>query len=168
LDLKDVLVPELDIEAATTRRLLERVPPDALAWRPHAKSRPLGELAGHIADLPGLFLAHLHEDGLDRATFGFATGTVADIVAAFDRNVARGRAVLGALSDERLLAPWRYTHGARVIFELPRLIVVRTTALNHLIHHRGQLTVCLRLLDVPLPGSYGPTADDPAVPGGQS
>jgi uncharacterized damage-inducible protein DinB len=160
MKMTDALIPELRVEAASTRKMLERIPPDSLAWRPHEKSRTIGEIAAHIANLPGLFIASLVEDTFDRNTYTVQADSVAEILSTFDRNVARAHEVLGALSDAELLAPWKYTYGERVVFELPRLVVIRTTALNHLIHHRGQLSVYLRMLDVPLPGVYGPTADE--------
>ncbi|HEY7727980.1 MAG TPA: GNAT family N-acetyltransferase [Candidatus Eisenbacteria bacterium] len=160
MDLKDLFIPELRVEAATTRRMLERVPPGSLGWRPHDKSRTLGELAGHIAGLPGLFLASLEEDELDHDSYRSDVGTADAILATFDRNVARAHETLARLSDERFHAPWRYRYGDRVIFEMPRLVVARTAGLSHLIHHRGQLSVYLRLLGVPVPGAYGPSADD--------
>ena len=160
MDLREPLVAELRIEATTTRRMLERVPEASFGFRPHAKSRTLGELAAHIANIPGLFLAGLERDDLDRNEYRASTDTAADVLATFDRNAAAAATTLGAMTDVRLLAPWRYRYGERVIFELPRLVVARTTGLNHLIHHRGQLSVYLRLLDVPLPPIYGPTADE--------
>ncbi|HKC64079.1 MAG TPA: DinB family protein [Pyrinomonadaceae bacterium] len=160
--LNEPLITELQIEAGTTRRMLERVPQDSLAWKPHEKSRTLGEIAAHIANLPGLFIATLNGEEFDRYEYQSVTDTVADILGTFDRNISRSLEVLKTLSDERMLTPWRYKYGEQVIFEMPRLVVIRTTALNHLIHHRGQLSVYLRLLDVPLPPVYGPTADEPS------
>jgi uncharacterized damage-inducible protein DinB len=144
--------------------MLERVPEASLAWRPHEKSRTLGEMAAHVANLPGLFIATLDRDEFDRFDYMAETDTVAGILETFDRNISAGLEVLKTQPDERLLGAWRYRYGERVIFELPRLAVVRAMALNHLIHHRGQLSVYLRLLDVPLPSVYGPTADEP-LPG---
>lgn len=161
MKLRDVLLPELRVEAPGTRRMLERLPPGSLAWRPHERSRTLGELAAHIADIPGLFLAALEQEELDRESFSSDTGTVPAILATFDAHVTRAAEVLAGLADERLLAPWVYRYGERVVFELPRLVVARTTGLNHLIHHRGQLSVYLRLLGAGLPSVYGPTADEP-------
>lgn len=160
MNLNEPLVAELQIEAGPTREMLKRVPQDALAWKPHEKSRTLGEIAAHIANLPGLFIATLGQDALDRHAYKSVVDTVADILATFDRNISNSLEVLKTLSDERLLASWSYRYGEQVIFEMPRLVVIRTTALNHLIHHRGQLSVYLRLLNVPLPAVYGPTADE--------
>jgi uncharacterized damage-inducible protein DinB len=160
MKLADALIPELGIEAASTRKMLERVPPDSLAWKPHEKSRSLGDIAGHIANLPGVFIVPLLQDEFDHNSYSSKIDTVPDILATFDRNVTRATEVLRALPEDQWLEPWKYRYGDRVIFELPRLVVVRTSALNHLIHHRGQLSVYLRMLNVPLPGVYGPTADE--------
>jgi len=156
----EAFVAELKVEAPITRRMLERVPADKLAWKPHAKSRALGDVAAHVAGIPGIFLANIAQDGFDQATFQAAGPSVPEIVAAFDRNIARAHEALAALPAERLPESWCYRRGEHVIFELPRFVVMRTSALNHMIHHRGQLSVYLRLLDVPLPSVYGPTADE--------
>ena len=158
--LHEPMLAEIGLEGAGTRRMLERVPEDRLAWKPHERSRTLGEIAAHIANLPGIFLATLGRDGFDRNEYRAPTSTVAEILETFDRNLAAALATIGQLTDDQFLAPWRYRYGDRVIFELPRLVVARTTGINHLIHHRGQLSVYLRLLDVPLPPVYGPTADE--------
>jgi uncharacterized damage-inducible protein DinB len=160
MGLSESLAAELLHEARATRRMLERVPEDRLAWRPHEKSRTLGETAAHIAHLPGLFIATVGREGFDRFEYEVPAATVAGIAATFDRNVAAGVEALKAQTDESLAGAWRYTYGERVLFELPRAAVVRALGLNHLIHHRGQLSVYLRLLDVPLPSVYGPTADE--------
>ena len=160
MSLNESLMAELLHEAPTTRRMLERVPEDRLAWRPHEKSRTLGETAAHIAHLPGLFIATIGREGFDRFEYEAPAATVAEIIETFDRNVAAGAEALKAQTDESLAGAWRYTYGERVVFELPRVAVVRALGLNHLIHHRGQLSVYLRLLDVPLPSVYGPTADE--------
>lgn len=156
----EAIVAELRHEAPVTRRMLERVAPGSLAWKPHEKSRTLGEIAAHLANLPGLFLAPLDRDEYDRNDYTAETGTVDEILATFDRNVARAVEVLGALTDERLRGSWRYRYGERVVLEAPRIVVIRGMALNHSIHHRGQLSVYLRLLNVPVPPVYGPTADE--------
>jgi uncharacterized damage-inducible protein DinB len=158
--LSEILIPELRIEAATTRTTLERVPSSSLAWKPHPRSRSLGELAAHVANIPGIFIAPLLEDLYDHDSYTAKTDTVPAILATFDRNVAKAHEALVALPDERFLATWTYRYGARVVFELPRLVVVRTAGLNHLVHHRGQLSLYLRMLDVPVPAIYGPSADE--------
>lgn len=156
-----LLVPELQQEAATTRRLLERLPPDRLAWRPHDKSMPLGRLAAHIAHLPEMFIARLSQDALDMHTSAAPPADdVAGILGGFDRDVAAALDTLRALPADRFAEPWRYMYGEHLIFELPRAAVARAIGINHLIHHRGQLSVYLRLLDVPVPPIYGPSADE--------
>lgn len=162
MNLTEPIIAELQHEAATTRKMLELVPQDSLTWKPHEKSRTLGEIAAHIANLPGLFITPLDRDEFDRNDYKpAATDSVSDILETFDRNISGALEVLKAQSDERLLTSWCYKYGERVIFEMPRLAVIRALALNHLIHHRGQLSVYLRLLNVPLPSVYGPTADEP-------
>ena len=157
----DAISAELKNEAPITRRMLERVPPDKLAWKPHTKSRTLGEVAGHIAGIPGVFLGNLLQDEFDHAAYHGAVATVPEILETFDRNVARAFETLAALKPEQLLEKWSYRRGEHMIFELPRFVVIRSSTFNHMIHHRGQLSVYLRLLDVPLPGVYGPSADEP-------
>lgn len=159
MNLVEPLLAELRIEAATTRRMLERVPDGSLDWRPHEKSRTLGELAAHIAGLPGMFLAPLDQDGFDRSSYIATPKCAAEFVGVFDANVAAAAKSLAALTDDRMLGPWRYSYAGHLIFEQPRLVVARSAAMNHLVHHRGQLSVYLRLLGVPLPSIYGPTAD---------
>jgi uncharacterized damage-inducible protein DinB len=163
MSLCEPLAAELQHEAATTRRLLERVPEDKFAWKPHEKSMPLGRLAGHIAELPSLIAPALTQDELDFAAGNyqpFNPSSVAELLEKFDRNVAAAAELLQQQSDERMNEKWRLRSGDTVIFELPRAGVVRTMALNHIVHHRGQLSVYLRLLDVPLPSIYGPSADE--------
>ena len=162
MNLSEPIIAELQHEAGTTRKMLERVPQGSLAWKPHEKSRTLGEVAAHIANLPGVFITPLDRDDFDRNDYqpGAVVDSLADILETFDKNISSALEMLKTLSDERLLASWRYRYGEQVIFEMPRLAVIRLMALNHLIHHRGQLSVYLRLLNVPLPPVYGPTADE--------
>ncbi len=161
MKLNEPLLAELNHEAASTRRCLERIPHESLAWKPHTRSRGLGEIAAHVANVPAIFIASMNRDGFDRTQYTpMATDTVPHILEAFDANVIGASETLKKVSDEELLAPWRYTYGDKVIFEMTRLAVIRTMGLNHLIHHRGQLTVYLRLLDIPVPGVYGPSADE--------
>ncbi|HEX5132933.1 MAG TPA: DinB family protein [Candidatus Krumholzibacteria bacterium] len=156
----DAFIAELKIEAPLTRKMLERVPSDKLGWRPHPKSSTLGRVASHIAGIPALFIASLLQDEFDYTTYTSKTDTVPEILDTFDGNIARAREVVSALTPEQMMARWRFYHGDQLIFELPRFVVIRSTALNHMIHHRGQLSVYLRLLDVPLPSIYGPSADE--------
>jgi len=159
--LSESLVAELTHEASSTRKMFERLPEQSLTWKPHSKSRSLGEIAEHIAGLPGVFIGSLDQDEFDRLTLQpQLPGRVSDLVKTFDRGVTKAFDVLQQLSDEQMMASWRYRYGERIIFEMPRLAVIRAMGINHLIHHRGQLSVYLRLLDVPVPSVYGPTADE--------
>jgi len=164
MSLSEPLAEELRREAATTRRMLERVPEDRLAWKPHEKSMTLGRLAGHIAELPSLFAFTLTQDEVDFATGNyqpFVASSVAGLLEKFDENVARAAELLRSRADdEYLMQTWRMKGNGQVLFEMPRAAVLRTMGLNHIIHHRGQLSVYLRLLGVPLPSVYGPTADE--------
>jgi uncharacterized damage-inducible protein DinB len=160
-------LPEFDHEIASTRRILERVPDDRLAWSPHPKSMTLGRLASHLSELPDLGATTFEHDALD---FAPKTGQPAwtskqlesrdAILANFDRAAARARAALASASDESLREPWTLRAGDHVIFQLPRIASYRSMMMNHLIHHRGQLSVYLRLCDVPVPGMYGPSNDE--------
>lgn len=163
--IKEPLLAEYDHEMGTTRRLLERVPDDKLAWKPHHRSMSLGGLATHLAVIPTWAGAVLNETSLDLATVGPNAPELslrADILALFDKNVAQARAFLGVKSDAELMAPWTLKRSGRELFTIPRIAVVRSFLLSHAIHHRGQLSVYLRLHDVPLPAIYGPSADESA------
>ena len=167
MSLIEMMTAELEQEAATTRRLLERVPQESLDWKPHEKSMTLGQLAAHVANLHDTWLVStLTGDEFDLAdSRPLRAGSVAEILEAFDRSMARALEVLRTESDERLFAPWRLKRGGQVIFEMPRWAVMRSMVSNHIIHHRGQLSVYLRLRNVPLPPMYGPTADEaPSFP----
>jgi uncharacterized damage-inducible protein DinB len=164
VNLNQPIIAELEREAATTRKMLERVPEEAFSWKPHEKSMSLGRLAGHVAELHGMFRAILTGDELDFASENyqpFAPANVSELLETFDKNVAEAVELLKAQTDEALMGPWRMRSGEQVFFELPRVAVIRSMALNHIFHHRGQLSVYLRLRDVPLPSVYGPTADEP-------
>lgn len=163
--ISEALAAELKVEAATTRRLLERVPQDSFTWKPHEKSMTLGRLSGHVAELPKFFAAILTQDEIDFSSGNyqpFAPQSTDELVAAFDKNVADALELLGGQSDDVYFKAWRMRNGEKVFFELPRMAALRSMGLNHFIHHRGQLSVYLRLLDVPLPSIYGPSADDNA------
>lgn len=161
MKLNEPMMAELQHEAATTRKMLERVPQESLSWQPHEKSMTLGRLASHIAMLPGIFIARLNQDEVDRSEIKLLPAdSVTVILERFDQNIASSLEVLKTQPEEQLLGLWRYRDGEKVVFEMPRVAVFRLIALNHLIHHRGQLSVYLRLLNVPLPSVYGPTADE--------
>lgn len=154
------LLPEFDQEMATTRRLLERVPTEKGRWTPHRKSFPLGHLAQLVAWMPGWITNTVRESALDLATAPpYSFETTETLLKQFDTNVRAAREALAAATDADYAAPWSLKHGERVLLTAPRGAIVRTH-LNHLIHHRGQLSVYLRLSDVPLPPIYGPTADE--------
>lgn len=155
------LLPEFDTEMATTRRLLERVPADKGPWKPHTKSFPLGHLAQLVATMPGWITRTIRDPYIDLASGGQYTFEKTEtLLTQFDQLVQEARAAIAGASDEDLAAAWSLKHGDRVIFSSTKGETVRQTV-NHLIHHRGQLSVYLRLLDVPLPSIYGPTADAP-------
>jgi len=151
---------EFDQEMASTRRLLERVPGEKGAWKPHAKSFPLGHLAQLVAWMPGWIATTLHETEIDLASGGeYSLEPTDALLSEFDEHVRSARDALERVTGPDLDVSWSLKHGDQVLFTSPRGEVVRQH-LNHLIHHRGQLTVYLRLIDVPLPSIYGPTADE--------
>ncbi|HLL45178.1 MAG TPA: DinB family protein [Longimicrobiaceae bacterium] len=159
------LLPEFDHEMATTRSLLERVPEDRAGFKPHEKSTALGALAAHIATLVSLaprIVSLTEVDMNPPGGPGFKPPqltTTAALLASFDANVAQAREAIAGASDEELMVTWTLRNGGHTIFAMPRAAVLRTMVMNHVIHHRGQLSVYLRLNDVPLPSIYGPTAD---------
>jgi uncharacterized damage-inducible protein DinB len=160
----DFLLPEFDHEMATTRRLLERVPEDRFAWKPHVKSFSLGQLAQHVANLPRWGHITLEQSEFDLAGSGPApeAETRAAVLAAFDSHVASARAALVGKTDGELMVPWSLKRGDQTMFTMPKASVWRSFVMNHLVHHRGQLSVYLRQQDVPLPSMYGPSADEQA------
>ncbi len=163
MSLSQSLLPEFDQEMANTRRLLERVPTDKFAWTPHDKSSPLGRLATHVANLPSMASLAVGTDGLDvstrRDTLPKAE-TTEQLLEIFDKSSAAARASIASASDEALFQTFTLRNGDRVMFSLPKISALRIFFLSHVIHHRGQLTVYLRLNDIPVPGLYGPSADE--------
>lgn len=154
------LLPEFDQEMASTRKLLERVPSEQARWKPHPKSFALGHLAQLVAMIPGWVTNTLRQTELDLARApGYSFETTAALLQEFDKHVGEARAALASAKDADLRVSWTLRQGDRGLFTAPRGTVVRMH-ISHLIHHRGQLTVYLRLLDVPLPSIYGPTADE--------
>ena len=160
MSIAESFIAELDVEMPTTRRLLERVPGEKGDWKPHPKSFSIAHLAQLVARMPGWVTHTMRKTELDLASGQpYSNETTATLLAEFDRNVKEARATLAAAKDADFTAPWSLKRGSQVLFTLPRVVVMRQN-INHLVHHRGQLSVYLRLLDVPLPSIYGPTADE--------
>lgn len=161
MSMSQAFLQEFDTEAKTTRRVLERVPADKFSWKPHPKSMSLGELALHTAMVPGFICGWAcdEETKMTGDKPPAATST-ADLVEAHDKSVAKYKEVLGQLGDNGLTKNWKASAGGQTIFEMPKSALIRSIALNHWYHHRGQLSVYLRLLDVPVPSIYGPSADE--------
>jgi uncharacterized damage-inducible protein DinB len=156
-------VAELEKEASATRRVLERIPDDRLSWKPHAKSMSVAQLAQHVAAIPGAISRLSQQDGIDMSTrtFEHAPGeSKAAILATFDESLATAKQVLGGLDEHAAGATWTMRFGDREIFAIPRKDMLRMMLFNHWYHHRGELVVYLRLLDVPVPVVYGRSADE--------
>lgn len=159
------LLPEFDLEMANTRKVLERVPDADFAWKPHAKSFSMGELAGHVASIPGWMTSTLVDEGFDFSPGGVPVEfpkpvSAREALALHDEGVATARAALEAATDGTFLSSWSLLENGTPLFTMPRVAVVRSFVMNHLIHHRAQLGLYLRLNDVPVPAIYGPSADD--------
>jgi uncharacterized damage-inducible protein DinB len=162
MSIAETLLPEFEQEMASTRRLLERVPSDKGSWKPHPKSFALGHLAQLVSWMPGWIGSTLRQTELNLATApGYSYETTEKLLAIFDQGVRETRDALKAARDADFAVMWSMKHGDRVLFSAPRAVVVRNH-ISHLVHHRGQLTVYLRLVDVPIPSIYGPTADEKA------
>ena len=165
MPLVDALLPEFDHEMTTTRKALERLPEDKFDWKPHAKSFSLGALATHLANLPTWGTETLTKSEIDLPAVqppASALPSKTELIATFDRNVAAARAAITGKTDAELLAFWSLKRGGKTLFTMPKTAVLRSFVLSHVIHHRAQLGVYLRLLDVPVPATYGPTADEPS------
>ena len=167
------ILPEYDHETATTRGLLERVPADKAEWKPHAKSMSLGQLAMHIANLPQWAFITLERKEFDTnppdtdppggtPLRGPSFESLPHLLETYDANVSAARALLVRTTDGEFMVQWTLKNAGKTLFSMPRVAVLRSFVLNHAVHHRGQLSVYLRLLDVPLPNIYGPTADTQA------
>jgi uncharacterized damage-inducible protein DinB len=158
--ISQAFLSELEMEMPVTRRLLERVPSDQGAWKPHEKSFSLGHLAQLVARMPGWLTLTMKQNALDLSGGQpYSLEKTETLLAEFDRGVKEARDVIGKAKDEDYMVPWSLRTGDRVLFTLPRIAVMRQN-INHLVHHRGQLSVYLRLQNVPLPSIYGPTADE--------
>jgi len=167
MSLSASLLPSFDQVIAGTRRLLESIPDDRLDWKPHAKSYTIGELGSHLANLPTWGVPMIEQDALDIAPDGGGAptqptfGSVAEMVAGLDEHATAARTAIEAASDETLMGSWTLLLTGEEKFTAPRIGVLRSFIVEHMIHHRGQLTVYLRLLDVPVKPTFGPTADFP-------
>jgi uncharacterized damage-inducible protein DinB len=166
MSIAEKMLPEFDEEMKKTRSVLERCPEDKFSFKPHPKSGSLIWLANHVATMAPWTVFTFQSDSFDYAPPGVPPHkfeepkTVKELLAAFDKGVAEGRAALAGAPDEGLEKPWSLLGGGQVIFTMPRIAVYRSVIMNHIIHHRAQLTMYLRLLDVPVPGLYGPSADE--------
>ena len=162
MSIVDSLLPEFDHEMTTTRKLLERVPEERLDWRPHPKSSPLGDLAQHVATIPmwGLMTVTQSELDLGGTVRVEPVRTRTGLLEMFDTNAKATRAALAGKSDAELMAPWALKRDGQTIFSMPKVAVWRSFVMSHLIHHRGQLSVYLRMNDAPIPSIYGPSADE--------
>jgi uncharacterized damage-inducible protein DinB len=166
MSISDLLLPEFDQEMASTRNLLQRVPMDKPEWKPHDKSMTMGRLAGHVAELPNLAAMIVETESLDltpmvtEGQHGFSAKSSQELLQAFDTNAVKARNAIAKASDEHLNTIWSMTLKCETVLSGPRFPIIRNMFLNHLIHHRAQLGVYLRLNGVPLPAMYGPSADE--------
>jgi uncharacterized damage-inducible protein DinB len=164
MPLIDALLPEFDREMGLTRRVLDRVPDAQFAWRPHPTSVTVGRLAEHLAELPQWALMTMTQSSIDMATprpadYQPPANRVA-VLTMMDTNVALARAALAGKTDGEFAAPWKLLAGGKEVFTMPKAAVMRNFVLNHMVHHRGQMTVYLRMLGVPIPSIYGPSGDE--------
>ena len=167
MSIAESLLPEFDRETGLTRQLLGRVPNDKASWKPHPKSFSLGDLSLHIANLLTWAVSTMKQTEFDINPPGGPGFTplkfesVGTTLKTLDENVRTTRAVIAGATDGEMMVMWTFKNGGKTVFSMPRIAVLRSFVMNHMIHHRGQLTVYLRELDVPLPQMYGPTADSP-------
>ena len=164
--LNQALLPEFDQEMAGTRKSLERVPDDKFDWKPHTKSLTMRQLASHLALFPSWMISTFESASFDYAPVGGAPyqppaiNSRKDLLEVFDRDIAKARQALKGASDAQLMETWSLLAGGKAIFAMPRIAVYRSMVMNHMIHHRAQLGVYLRLNDIPVPALYGPSADE--------
>ena len=157
------LLGELKSESANTKKMIERIPTEKIDWQPHEKSMTIGKLATHIANLPVWFNRIINADGFDFAAFGSTEKkeTTQAILDLFTQQLDEAEKVLAAAtSDEIFKAMWTVSRNNQILYQLPKMVALRSFTFNHIYHHRGQLSVYLRLLDIPVPGMYGPSADE--------
>jgi uncharacterized damage-inducible protein DinB len=157
------LAAEMEQEAAVTRKCLERVPADKFDWKPHPKSMEMGRLAVHVAEMFGWTAAAVLHPELDFAKMDYKPlepATTDELLAFFDKTVGEALQILGTASDDIFVQDWTLRNGETVYFTMPKIAVMRSMVMNHIVHHRGQLSVYLRLNDIPVPAIYGPSADE--------
>jgi uncharacterized damage-inducible protein DinB len=161
--ISQALLPEFDHEMATTRRMLERFPEEKVEWRPHDTCMTLGRLAGHVAELAGWTIPTMTQDQLVLDPNNFTPTVVksrADALKQFDETVKTARAAIAGASDETFMKPWTFVAGGKTVFTIPKIAVMRSFVMNHMIHHRGQLAAFYRIAGVPVPSLYGPSKDE--------
>ncbi|HXY01152.1 MAG TPA: DinB family protein [Candidatus Limnocylindrales bacterium] len=164
MQISQALLPEFDREMATTRKMLERFPEDKVEWRPHETCMTMGRLAGHVAELAGWYIPTLTQDKLvlDPSSY---TPTIlksrAEALKKFDETVTAARTALVGASDETMMKPWSLVARGQTVFTMPKVAVLRSFVMNHMIHHRGQLAAFYRIAGVPVPSLYGPSKDEP-------
>jgi uncharacterized damage-inducible protein DinB len=166
MSIAESLLPEFDNEMANTRKTLERVPDGRFDWKPHQKSTAMGGLATHLSNIPTWAVYAIEQDSLDLAPGGKPIPTMSpaqsqsELLSTFDENVKRARAAIAAASDQELTQQWSLQRAGNTLLTVPKAAVLRNFVLNHIIHHRAQLGVYLRLNDIPVPSIYGPSADE--------
>jgi len=169
MKIAEMLLPEFDQEMKSTRKLLACVPDDKLNFKPHDKSMPLGRLAGHVAELPSWAVNAIKLDSLDvtpkpgEGFKAYAAPSREDLLKTFDKNAAEAHEAIASATDEHLGKIWKLIFQGKEVIVMPRAVVLRSVVMNHLIHHRAQLGVYLRLNDVAIPGMYGPSADEGTI-----
>ncbi len=163
MTITELIIGEIKQEAATTKKILQLVPMEKADWKPHDKSMPLGKLARHVAQLPDWIPIIILQNEFDftNQPFPASTATTTDeILMVFNETIVSGLDVLANTTDDALSQPWTFRKGDHIFFAMPKAVALRSFVLNHTVHHRAQLGVYLRLLNIPIPGSYGPSADE--------
>jgi uncharacterized damage-inducible protein DinB len=161
MSLAESLLMEFDQEAQTTKRVLERIPDDKLTWKPHPTSFSLGQLALHIASGPGQIVGAAAQDTAEAPNFSQPEAkSRQEVLETFTKSMANARSGLNRMDDTRLMSTWRLVRNGKPVMEVPRIAFLRSILMNHTYHHRGQLSVYLRMLNVPVPSIYGPSADE--------
>lgn len=163
MTLGQIFAAEMRQETASTRKMLERLPGEKFGWQPHEKSMTLERIAGHIVEMLMWTGATLTQDELDFSTFDYTPKVYTDsaeLIADLDKNLAEAVEILNNTPNEAMTENWTLRNGEQIYFTMPKAAVLRSMVMNHIIHHRGQLSVYMRLLDIPVPGVYGPSADE--------